>query len=136
MKPSEEDRPGTMIDLLREIYQIGAWTGIVISRMIRNMLPASVRSQRRRIPHFFDDRRRASRLRVDRNVTCMRDRQDTTTAHLINISRGGMYVEADNPANIGQEMYFNLSGRNLGPFMRVRGQVTRKAEHGMAIRFV
>jgi len=136
MECSGEDRSSKMLDLLREIYQTGTWTGIVISCMIRNMMPASIRSQRRRIPHFFDDRRRASRLRVDRNVTCMRDRQDVMTTHLINISRGGMYVEADNPADIGQEMYFNLSGRDLGPIMRVRGQVTRKAEHGMAVRFI
>lgn len=136
MEYSQEHRPRKISGLLDRVYQAGAWTGIVILRMILNMLPASMKSERKRIPHFFDDRRSASRLHVDRNVVCMRDGKDVKTAHLINISRSGMYIEIDDPADIGQEMFFNLSGRNLGPFMRVRGRVTRKAEHGMAIRFV
>jgi Tfp pilus assembly protein PilZ len=57
------------------------------------------------------------------------------SAHLINLSRGGMYVEMETPPDVGQEMYFNLSGMDLGPFMRVRGRVTRRAERGMAIQF-
>ncbi len=55
--------------------------------------------------------------------------------HLIYINKGGMYVEVDTPLEVGPEASFNLSGKNLGPIMRVKGQVIRRAERGMAIQF-
>lgn len=131
-----EARSEKMLRVLDRTLQAGAWTGIVMSRMVRNMLPASMKRERRYHPYFIDDRRDSRRLHVDRTVACMRNGQDTSTAHLINISRDGMYVETDAPADVGQELSFNLSGRNLGPIMRIRGRVTRKAEHGMAVRFI
>ena len=136
MENLQEDRSEKMLRLLDRSLQTGAWTGIILSRMVQNMLPASMKKERRYLPHFIDDRRRNRRLHVDRNVTCLGDRQEARSAHLINISRNGMYVESDAPADVGQELSFNLSGRNLGPIMRVRGRVTRKAEHGMAVRFL
>lgn len=135
MGNSWEARSEKMLRLLDTTLQTGAWAGIVLSRMVQNMLPASLKREKRRIPYFFDDRRRDRRLHVDRTVACMQDGKGTRNARLINISRNGMYVETDAPVDVGQELSFNLSGRNLGPFMRVRGRVTRKAEHGMAIRF-
>lgn len=136
MENARQDRSGKMLDLLDRSLQAGAWSGIVLSRMLRNMLPPSLKRDRRRRPYFIDDRRQGRRLRVDRAVTCRGDGQDATSARIINISRNGMYVETDAPSDVGRELSFNLSGRNLGPFMRVRGRVTRRAEHGMAIRFV
>lgn len=131
-----ETRSEKMVRLLDRSLQTGAWTGIVISRMLRNILPASMKKERRHLRYFIDDRRRDRRVHMDRTVTCMHDGRDTKNAHLINISMNGMYVEMDAPADVGQELSFNLSGRNLGPIMRVRGRVTRKAEHGMAVRFI
>lgn len=136
MENVRETRSEKMIRLLDRSLRTGAWTGIVASRMVRNVLPASMNKEQRRLPHLIDDRRDSRRLHVDRTVTCMRDGQETRKAHLINISMNGMYVETDSPAEVGQELSINLSGRNLGPLMRVRGRVTRKAEHGMAVRFI
>jgi len=42
----------------------------------------------------------------------------------------------DAPPDVGQEMSFDLSKKSMGSFMRVKGQVARRAERGMAIRFV
>jgi hypothetical protein len=42
----------------------------------------------------------------------------------------------DSPYEVGQEVLFNLSGKNLGPIMRVKGRVMRRAERGMAIQFI
>jgi len=47
-----------------------------------------------------------------------------------------MYVEIDTPSDIGQEMFINLTERNLGVFTRVKGRVMRRSERGMAIRFI
>jgi len=135
MENAREARSEKMLRLLDTTLQTGAWAGIVLSRIVQNMLPASLKREKRHLPYFIDDRRRDRRLHVDRTVTCNQDGKDMRNAHLINISRNGMYVETDDPFYVGQELSFNLSGRNLGPFMRVRGRVTRKAEHGMAIRF-
>ena len=136
METKMEARSVKMFRLLDRTLQKGAWTGIILSRMVRNMLPDSMKRARGHHPYFIDDRRDSRRLRVDRTVACMRTVQDKRTAHLINISRDGMYVETDAPADVGQELSFNLSGTNLGPIMRVRGRVTRKAERGMAVRFI
>jgi hypothetical protein len=46
-----------------------------------------------------------------------------------------MYVEVDPPYEVGPEVFFNLSGKNLGPVMRVKGRVMRRAERGLAIQF-
>jgi hypothetical protein len=46
-----------------------------------------------------------------------------------------MYVEVDSPIEVGTEVFINLSGKNLGPIMRVKGRVMRRAERGMAIEF-
>ena len=136
MENAREARSEKILRLLDRTLQTGAWTGIVMSRMVRNILPASMKSEHRHHPYFIDDRRESRRLHVDRTVTCLGDGQETRNAHLINISKNGMYVETDLPANVGQELSFNLSGRDLGPIMRVRGRVTRKVEHGIAVRFL
>jgi hypothetical protein len=124
-----------MLGLLDRTLEKGAFAGIVLSRTIRGLMPNSMK-EKRRLPYFLDDRRRDRRIRVDRTVTCRRDGQEMQRGHLINISRGGMYVETDTPWEVGEELSFNLSGRNLGPFLRTRGRVTRRAERGMAVQFV
>lgn len=73
---------------------------------------------------------------MDKTIDCINDRKERNKAHLINISKSGMYVEIDVPFDIGQEMSFNFLGKNLGSLMRVKGKVTRRADRGMAIRFI
>jgi hypothetical protein len=101
-----------------------------------NVMPAAIRERMGLLPNLFDDRRRNSRLHVDKTVSCIRNGDEMQTAHLINISRSGMYVEIDTPSDIGQEMFINLTERNLGVFTRVKGRVMRRSERGMAIRFI
>jgi hypothetical protein len=121
-------------NILEKTLETGIWSGIILSRMFSNLIPAPIKKMEM-LPHYYDDRRRDRRLHVDRTVTCACNGKDMEKAHLINISRSGMYVEIDNPPDVGQEMNFNLSGKNLGSIMRVRGQVIRRAERGMAIQF-
>ncbi|HOS96162.1 MAG TPA: PilZ domain-containing protein [Deltaproteobacteria bacterium] len=135
MQNSWENRSDRMLGLLDRTLERGAFAGIVLSRMLHGLMPNSMKTKKR-LPYFIDDRRRDRRIRVDRTVACHRDGQETQRVHLINISRGGMYVETDTPSDVGEELSFNFSGRNLGPFLRTRGRVTRRAERGMAVQFV
>lgn len=135
MENSRKSRTGKMRSLFDRTLETGVWTGIVMSRTLLNLVPASMR-ERDEIPHArFDDRRHDRRLHVDRTVSCMRNGKDREEAHLINISRSGMYVEVERPCDVGEELTFNLLGTNLGPFLRVRGRVTRSAQRGMAVQF-
>ncbi len=122
--------------LFDKTWEAGAWTGIIMSRTLLNVMPPAIREKMGLLANHFDDRRQDRRLHVDRTVSCMRNGKDVEGAHLINISKGGMYVEMERPSGVGQELSFNLSGRNLGPILRVRGRVTRSAERGMAIEFI
>ncbi|MEN6447508.1 MAG: PilZ domain-containing protein [Syntrophaceae bacterium] len=130
-----EPRSEKLLRLYDKALETGALTGIVVTRMLLNALPASVKGKGAWTPLHFDDRRRGRRLHVDRAVTCSPEGREQKRARLINISKGGMYVETDTPVDVGQEMSFNLSGRNLGPIMRVRGRVARRSDKGMAIQF-
>ena len=135
MEKSWEARVEKLRRMYDKTYETGAWTGIVLSRMLLNVMPSPIRKRMERPVLHFDDRRHDRRLHVDRSVTCMKDGQETENAHLINISIGGMYVEMDNPSDVGQELFFNITGRNLGQIMRVKGRVMRRSERGMAIQF-
>jgi len=135
MEKSWEARAEQLRRIYEKTYKIGAWTGIVLSRMLLNVMPSPIRRRMEREAHHFDDRRHDRRLHIDRNITCMRNGHEMEKAHLINISIGGMYVEMNNLSDVGQELFFNLSGINLGAFMRVKGCVMRRSERGMAIKF-
>jgi hypothetical protein len=113
-----------------------AWAGIVATCVAKNIIPFSLKESLKNAPHLFDDRRAGKRLNVDRTVNCFRDNTGMDSVHLLNISSSGMYVETDHPGLIGQEFSFDLSGRNIGPLLRVTGKVTRKTDKGMAIHFI
>lgn len=136
MEKSWETSSERLLRLVDRARQTGAWTRIILSRLLMSLMPASLRGRREALPNRFDDRREDRRLRVDRSLTCYSDKLGARNTHLINISTGGMYLETDSPLDAGQELSFNLLGMNLGPFLRARGQVTRRAEHGMAVRFI
>lgn len=135
MEHMGEPRSEKLLRLYDKAMETGALTGIVVTRLLMNVLPASVKEKTARLPSHFDDRRRGRRLHVDRAVTCSPEGTEQKRARLINISKGGMYVETDVACDVGQEMSFNLSGKNLGPIMRVRGRVARRSDRGMAIQF-
>jgi len=136
MEKSWESSTERMRSKLEKALETGAWTGIVMSRALLSVIPATLREKAGMLHNHFDDRRHDRRLHVDRTVSCMRNGKDMEGAHLVNISKSGMYVEMERPAMVGQELMFNLSGKNLGPFLRVKGRVMRSAERGMAIQFI
>jgi len=137
MENPEETRTEKILRIYDKTLMTGTFTGIVLSRMLTNLIPPAMRGKMGLHPWHFDDRRRDRRLHVDnKTIICVRNGKDMKEAHLINISRSGMYVEMDAPPDIGQEMSFDLSKKSMGSFMRVKGQVARRAEKGVAIRFV
>jgi hypothetical protein len=116
--------------------ETGTWTGIVLSRMLRDAMPSPIRKSMERFHQHFDDRRHDRRLKVKKTITGFSGGKVFKDIHLINISRGGMYIEVDSPYEVGPEAAFNLSGKDLGPIMRVKGRVMRTAEGGLAIQFL
>jgi len=113
-----------------------AWAGIIAACVAKNIIPFSMKDRLKKMPHRYDDRRMSKRLNVDKTVNWYRENAEMDNLHLLNISSGGMYVETNHPGFIGQEFSFDLSGRNIGPFLRVMGKVTRSSDRGMAIQFV
>jgi hypothetical protein len=136
MENIPESKSSRVIKIYDKTVENSAWAGIVASCVVKNIIPFSIKERLKQLPHRFDDRRLGRRLHVNKTVNCLRDKQEMDNVHLINISRGGLYVETDKPADIGQELSFDLSGRNYGPFMRVMGRVTRKTDRGMAVQFI
>jgi hypothetical protein len=136
MENMRESRSNRIFKLYDKTVENSAWAGIVASCVVKNIIPFSIKDRLRDLPRHFDDRRLGRRLHVDKTVNCIRDRAEMDNVHLVNISSSGMYVETDRPADIGQEMSFDLSGRNIGPFMRVMGRVTRRTDRGMAVQFL
>jgi len=129
----------TRLDEIRKTYdkmvEASSLTGIVLSHMLMRILPDTAKEKMDRIKHHFDDRRRDRRFHVDRTIACTRDGKELNKAHLVNISKGGMYLKVDAPFDVGQEMSFNLSSKNPRPLMWVKGRVMRRVDRGMAIRF-
>jgi hypothetical protein len=136
MENSWEARSEKMRRLFDKALETGTWTGIVLSRMLIDVMPSPIRRRMERFHQHFDDRRHDRRLTVKKTITGFSDGKVLKGINLINISRGGMYVEVDSPSEVGPEVFFNLSGKNLGPIMRVKGRVMRRAEGGMAIQFL
>jgi hypothetical protein len=137
MKNLQETATEKIFKIYDRTIETRAWAGIVLSRLLMNAIPSSLRGKMGHLPRHFDDRRRDRRLHVDnKTITCVRDGKDMKEAHLINISRSGMYVEMDAPPDVGQEMSFALSKKGMGHLMRVKGQVSRRAERGMAVQFI
>lgn len=81
-------------------------------------------------------RRQGRRLRFEEDVCILKDGMPDSTAHMVDISATGMYVETDMPLDEGQEIRLSLQ-RHL-PLLNpvITGRVVRKASHGMALRFV
>lgn len=136
MANAREPRSNKVLKFYDKAVENSAWAGIVASCVVKNIMPFSLKERLRQIPQRFDDRRWGRRLHVERTVNCIHDQTEIDSVRLINISSGGMYVETDNPSLVGQELSFDLSGRNLGPFMRVMGKVTRRSDRGMAVQFI
>ena len=136
MVNSWETRSEKIRRLFDKTLETGTWTGIVLSRMLMDVMPSPVRRSFERFHQHFDDRRYDRRLKVKKTITGFSNGKKLKDLHLINISKGGMYVKVDSPYEAGQEVLFNLLGKNLGPIMRVKGRVMRRAERGMAIQFL
>jgi hypothetical protein len=135
MENSWEAQLEKMRRLFDKTLETVNWTGIVLSRTLMDVMPSPIRRSMERFHQHFDDRRHDRRLKVNKTISGSSDGKVLKDIHLINISRGGMYIEVDSPYDVGPEVFFNLSGKNLGPIMRVKGRVMRRAERGMAIQF-
>jgi|APIni6443716594_1056825.scaffolds.fasta_scaffold270779_2 hypothetical protein len=135
MESSWEARSEKMRRFFDKTIETGTWAGIVLSRMFKEVMPSPIRRSLEHFHQHIDDRRYDRRLKLKKTITGFSDGKMLKDIHLINISKGGMYVEVESPLEVGPEVSFNLSGKNLGPIMRVRGRVMRRAERGMAIQF-
>ncbi len=136
MENAWKERGERMSALYAKALEAGTLTSIALFHMAKRVMPLPMKTGREGSDaELSTDRRHDRRLKMDRTITCMCDGKEFNDLHLIDISRGGMYVEMAAPWEISEEAFFNLSGRNLGPIMRVKGHVMRRAEGGVAIQF-
>ena len=52
-----------------------------------------------------------------------------------NISRGGIFVKTDDPANVGQKLVFEILLEKKGKIVKIAGQVVRSDDRGFGVEF-
>jgi len=52
-----------------------------------------------------------------------------------NISRGGIFVKTNDPANVGQKLVFEILLEKKGKIVKVAGQVVRSDDRGFGVEF-
>jgi len=81
------------------------------------------------------DRRRFRRMEVDHYVSFWIDDMEPQSARLINISRGGLFLETDARLEKGQLMKIKLPAMSMGRFPGIAtGRVVRRSRQGVAVR--
>lgn len=84
------------------------------------------------------ERRVYSRNSVDLRAEILgtrRGRRLHEAVHVINLSKGGMYVKSDLPMDVGREVSANIEASKLYKTFWAKGKVVRNEEHAMAIQF-
>ena len=81
------------------------------------------------------DRRRYRRMDVDHDVSFWCENMDPRSAHLVNMSRNGLFLETDAKLEKGQVMKIKLPAMNMGHFPGIStGRVVRLSRQGVAVR--
>lgn len=81
------------------------------------------------------DRRRSRRMDVDHDVSFWIDDREPQSAHLINISREGLFLKTDAKLEKGQVMKIKLPAMSMGRFPGITtAQVVRRSRLGVAVR--
>lgn len=81
------------------------------------------------------DRRRSRRFDSDHDVSFWIDDSEPQTAHLINISREGLFLKTSAKLEKGQLMKIKLPAMSMGRFPGITtGRVVRRNRQGIAVR--
>jgi len=72
---------------------------------------------------------------MDHNVSFWSEDMEPCSAHLINMSRDGLFLETDAKLENGQVMKIRLPAMSKGHFPGITtGQVVRLSAHGVGVR--
>jgi len=81
------------------------------------------------------DRRRSRRTDVDHDVSFWIDDREPQSAHLVNISREGLFLKTEAKLEKGQVMKIKLPAMSRGRFPGITtGKVVRRNNQGVAVR--
>jgi len=81
------------------------------------------------------ERRRSRRMDADHVVSFWIDDSDPRSAHLVNISREGLFLETDARLEKGQLMKIKLPAMSMGRFPGIAtGRVIRRSRQGVGVR--
>ena len=81
------------------------------------------------------DRRRSRRMDVDHDVSFWIDDREPLSAHLVNISREGLFLKTEAKLEKGQVMKIRLPAMSKGRFPGITtGRVVRLTRQGVAVR--
>lgn len=84
------------------------------------------------------ERRVHNRNRVNLQAEIVGTRQGDKfheAVHVVNLSKGGMYVESSIPLDVGKDVNANIEAMQFDKTFWVKGKVVRNEEHSMAIQF-
>ncbi|MBN2298293.1 MAG: PilZ domain-containing protein [Deltaproteobacteria bacterium] len=85
------------------------------------------------------ERRLHSRNRVNLQAEIVGTKKGDTlheAVHVVNLSRGGMYVESAVPLDVGNDVSANIEEMQRYNTFWVKGKVVRNEQHSMAIQFI
>ncbi len=108
--------------------------GIVLNNRLENRVHGSV-SENMKSPDC-NERRNTKRLSMEKDIMFKYANGKNAFGHIINISRGGMYIITDTPLNDGEEINANLLWGSLGGITGIEGRIVRRGDNGVAVRFV
>lgn len=108
--------------------------GIVLDNRLENRASEPVPEDEKAVDR--KDRRRAKRLCLEKDIMFKYANGKNAFGHIINISRGGMYIITDTPLNDGEEINANLLWGTLGGIAGIEGRIVRRGDNGVAVRFV
>jgi hypothetical protein len=80
--------------------------------------------------------RRFGRFKVARSVTFQPESMGFRMGQMRDISRGGLFLETDQPLDKGIFVTAQLSEKEGEGYPVIRGKVLRKADSGIAIQFI
>jgi hypothetical protein len=126
------------VDVLRRISEKAVTSmklaGIVLDNRFENRASEPVVEDEKALDN--NDRRKAKRLSLEKDIMFKYANGKNAFGHIINISRKGMYIVTDTPLNDGDEINANLLWGSLGSITSIEGHIVRRGDNGVAVRFI
>jgi hypothetical protein len=84
----------------------------------------------------YEDRRHDRRVHFERDILYRVESGKDLKGRMINLSKGGLYIETDSPLKEGEGIQISFFKNRLSDFSCLPARVVRRGLTGMAVEFV